>query len=152
MCFRVILKLKAVAYAAFDKAFLWLYLGIKENNRSAPQQCLLYLRILKNFKNQSQRFITIFKNFKTNHIVLLYLVLCINIKNAEMPQDRVQYTWKISKPTRITVDKKILRISLKVLETVKERFPDTKKFIDDMIEEQCQKERISVGGVIFLQV
>ena len=50
------------------------------------------------------------------------------------------------------MDKKRLRISLKVLEEVKERFPDTKNFIDDMIDEQCQKEKISVEEVIFLQV
>ena len=50
------------------------------------------------------------------------------------------------------MDKKRLRISLKVLEAVKERFPDTKNFIDDMIDEQCQKEKISVEEVIFLQV
>ena len=39
------------------------------------------------------------------------------------------------------MDKKKLRISLKVLEAVKERFPDTKNFIDNMMEEQCQEER-----------
>ena len=47
------------------------------------------------------------------------------------------------------MDKKRLGISLKVLEAVKERFPDTKSFIDDMMEEQCQKEKISVEEVIF---
>ena len=50
------------------------------------------------------------------------------------------------------MDKKRLRISLKVLEVVKEHFPDTKKFIDDMMEEQCQNEKISIEEVIFLQV
>ena len=50
------------------------------------------------------------------------------------------------------MDKKRLGISLKVLEVVKERFPDTKNFIDDMIDEQCQNEKISVKEVIFLQV
>ena len=47
------------------------------------------------------------------------------------------------------MDKKRLRISLKVLEAVKERFLDTKNFIEDMMEEQCQKEKISVEEVIF---
>ena len=47
------------------------------------------------------------------------------------------------------MDKKRLRISLKVLEVVKERFPDTKNFIDNMMEEQCQKEKISAEEVIF---
>ena len=50
------------------------------------------------------------------------------------------------------MDKKRLRINLKVLEAVKENFPDTKNFIDDMIEEQCQKEKISVEEAIFLLV
>ena len=50
------------------------------------------------------------------------------------------------------MDKKTLRISLKVLEAVKERFSDTKNFIDNMMEEQCQKEKISVEEVIFLHV
>ena len=35
------------------------------------------------------------------------------------------------------------------LEAVKGNFPDTKNFIDDMMEEQCQKEKISVEEVIF---
>ena len=47
------------------------------------------------------------------------------------------------------MDKKKLRISLKVLEAVKERFPDTKNFIDNMMEKQCQEEKISVEEVIF---
>ena len=53
---------------------------------------------------------------------------------------------------RITVDKKRLKISLKVLGAVKEHFPDTKNLIEDMVDEQCQKEKISVEEVIFLQV
>ena len=47
------------------------------------------------------------------------------------------------------MDKKKLSISLKVLEAVKENFLDIKNFIDDMMEEQCQKENISVEEVIF---
>ena len=47
------------------------------------------------------------------------------------------------------MDKKKLRINLKVLEAVKERFPDTKNFIDNMMEKQCQEEKISVEEVIF---
>ena len=34
---------------------------------------------------------------------------------------------------------------------MKEHFPDTKNFIEDMINEQCQKEKKSVEEVIFLQ-
>ena len=50
------------------------------------------------------------------------------------------------------MDKERLKISLKLLGAVKEHFPDTKKFIEDMKDEQCQKEKISVEEVIFLQV
>ena len=50
------------------------------------------------------------------------------------------------------MDKKRLKIALKVLRAVKEHFPDTKNFIEDMMEEQCQKKKISVEEVIFLQV
>ena len=52
-----LLKLKVVAYVAcvvayvaYDKAFLWLYLGILITNYSAPRQCL---GIIKN--NHSAR-------------------------------------------------------------------------------------------------
>ena len=41
---------------------------------------------------------------------------------------------------------------LTVLETVKTQYPDTKQFIEDLIDEECQKEKISVDEVIFLQV
>ena len=50
------------------------------------------------------------------------------------------------------MDKKRLRITLKVLKAVKKRFPDTINFINNMMEEQCQEEKISVEEVIFLQV
>ena len=53
------------------------------------------------------------------------------------------------KHTRIKMNRKRPRISLKVLEAVKEHFPDTKNFIDNMLEEQCQEEKISVEEVIF---
>ena len=49
------------------------------------------------------------------------------------------------------MDKKRLNITLKILGAVKEHFPDTKNFIEDMKDEQCQKEKISVEEVIFLQ-
>ena len=51
------------------------------------------------------------------------------------------------------MDKKRLRIALKVLGAVKEHFPDIKNFIEDLTDEQCQKEEASVEEVIFfLQV
>ena len=49
------------------------------------------------------------------------------------------------------MDKEKLNITLKVLRAVKEHFPDTKNFIKDMIDEQYQKEKISVERVISLQ-
>ena len=50
------------------------------------------------------------------------------------------------------MNKKRLKVALAVLQTVKNRFPDTKEFIDNTMEEECQKEKISVDEVIFLQV
>ena len=47
------------------------------------------------------------------------------------------------------MDKKQLRVALKVLEDVKVKFRDTKQFIDDTMEEECQKEKISADEVIF---
>ena len=47
------------------------------------------------------------------------------------------------------MDKKQLRVALKILKEVTVRFPNTKKFIDNAIEEKCQKERITADEVIF---
>ena len=43
-------------------------------------------------------------------------------------------------------------MALKVLDVVKNQFLDRKQFIEDLIDEECQKERISADEVIFLQV
>ena len=43
------------------------------------------------------------------------------------------------------MDKKRLRFTLKVLEKLKTKHPETK----DLIEDECQKEKISVEDVIF---
>ena len=59
---------------------------------------------------------------------------------------------KTKKHTRIKMDKKRLRVALKVLERVKEAFLDTKHFIEDLIDKECQKEKISVDKIFFLQV
>ena len=50
------------------------------------------------------------------------------------------------------MDKKRLKIALVVLNTVKTKFPETEKFTDDTMEDECQKEKISAEEVIFLQV
>ena len=55
---------------------------------------------------------------------------------------------KIKKHTRNTMDKKRLRVALKVLGRVKEEFPVTKKFIENLIDEECQREKISADEVI----
>ena len=59
---------------------------------------------------------------------------------------------KIKKHTCNTVDKKRLRVALKVLGKVKEENPDTKRSIEGLIDEEFQKEKISADEVIFLQV
>ena len=47
------------------------------------------------------------------------------------------------------MDKRQLRVVLKVLGALKEQFPDTKLFIEDLIDEECQKGNISADEVIF---
>ena len=49
------------------------------------------------------------------------------------------------------MDKKRLRLALRILEAVKTKFPETKQFIDNTMEDECQKEKISADEVIFLQ-
>ena len=49
------------------------------------------------------------------------------------------------------MDKLRLRIAWKLLGAVKEKFPDTKQFIEDLIDEEYQKEKIYADEVIFLQ-
>ena len=50
------------------------------------------------------------------------------------------------------MDKRQLRVALKVLDAVKTQFPDTKQFIEDLIDEECLKERIYVDEAIFLSL
>ena len=50
------------------------------------------------------------------------------------------------------MDKRRLRVALKVLDEIRIRFPDTKQFIEDLIDEECLKEKIFVDKVSFLQV
>ena len=60
--------------------------------------------------------------------------------------------YKKSKNTRGTKDKKRLRVALKLLEAVKTEYPENKKFIQSVMDEECQKENISADEVIFLHV
>ena len=48
------------------------------------------------------------------------------------------------------MDKQRLRITLKILNGVKIQFLETKKFIEECLEQECLKENISVEEVIFL--
>ena len=45
------------------------------------------------------------------------------------------------------MDKRRLRVALKVLEAVKTKYAETK----DLIKDECQKEKISVEEVIFFK-
>ena len=49
-----------------------------------------------------------------------------------------------------TMDKKRMKITLKVLNDVKQEYPGTNKYIEDHLEKECSKENISVDEVIFL--
>ena len=48
------------------------------------------------------------------------------------------------------MDKSRIKIAMKVLDEVKEHFPETKEFIEDCIEQECLNENITVEEVIFL--
>ena len=47
------------------------------------------------------------------------------------------------------MDKRRIKITLKVLDEVKVQFPETKQFIEKCIEQECLKENISVEEVFF---
>ena len=47
------------------------------------------------------------------------------------------------------MDKKRLKVALAVLDAVKFRFAETKQFIDDTMEDESEKEKISANEVIF---
>ena len=47
------------------------------------------------------------------------------------------------------MDKKRLKIVLAVLDAVKGRFPETQDFIDSILKEECEKEKISADEAIF---
>ena len=50
------------------------------------------------------------------------------------------------------MDKKRLRIALAVLDAVKSRFLETQEFTDSTLKEECEKEGMTVDGVIFLHL
>ena len=50
------------------------------------------------------------------------------------------------------MDRKQLKIALFVLDTVRNRFPETNEFIDSTLKEQCEKERITADELIFYKL
>ena len=44
-------------------------------------------------------------------------------------------------------DKKRLKVALVVLDAIKSRFPDTKEFIENTLQEECEREKITVEEV-----
>ena len=48
------------------------------------------------------------------------------------------------------MDKRRLKITLKVLNDEKQEYPGTKRYIEDRLEEECSKENITVDEVFFL--
>ena len=63
---------------------------------------------------------------------------------------RLRHKQETQHTTAKKIDKQGLRITLRVLKEVKDRFLETKEFIDDRLEQECLKENITVDGVIFL--
>ena len=49
----------------------------------------------------------------------------------------------------IKMDKKRFKIALAVLDAVINKFPETQKFIDSTLKEECEKERMTADEVIF---
>ena len=47
------------------------------------------------------------------------------------------------------MDRKRLKITLSVLDVVRNRFPETNEFTDIALKEECEKERIPANEVIF---
>ena len=49
------------------------------------------------------------------------------------------------------MDKKRPRVALTVLDAVKTKYPETKQLIDNTMEDECKKEKLSADELIFLQ-
>ena len=45
------------------------------------------------------------------------------------------------------MDKNQLKSALSVLDTVRNRFPETNEFIDSTLKEECEKEKMTADGV-----
>ena len=49
----------------------------------------------------------------------------------------------------VKMNKKRLKVALVVLDAVKSRFPETEKFIDDILKDKCEKEKVTADKVSF---
>ena len=47
------------------------------------------------------------------------------------------------------MENKRLKIALAVLDAVKSRFPETQEFIENILREECEKEKMTADEVIF---
>ena len=47
------------------------------------------------------------------------------------------------------MDKKRFKIALAVLDAVRNKFPETQQFIDNTLEKECEKERMTADEEIF---
>ena len=111
------------------------YVGV----HSAPWQCL---EILKTNHSVLWLYLGI---LKTNHSVLwLYLVSCIDIKRLRYSRASLVRTSK--KHNHNTMYKKRLKITLKVLNDVKQEYPGTKKYIRRPSGRVFQRKHISRRG------
>ena len=78
----------------------------------------------------------------------IWLIVYRN-KKAEILQGESSALEKIKKHARVTMDKKQLRVALTVLEAVKTKYLQIKQFIDNTMEDECQKQKKSANEVIF---
>ena len=98
---------------------------------------------LREDQYQSHCFMTIFSNFINQGITS-------HSKMKRLRYFRLRHKQETQHTTAKKIDKQGLRITLRVLKEVKDRFLETKEFIDDRLEQKCLKENIPVDGVIFL--
>ena len=50
------------------------------------------------------------------------------------------------------MEKKRLKIALSVLDAVRNRFFETNEFIDSILKEECEKERMTADEVMFYKL
>ena len=100
------------------------------------------------FKEPIKCFMTVFRNFKNQSAFYNHHASQISIKQLRYflgPQCNILNNKK--KHGCIIMDKKRLKIGLSVLDAVRNRFPETNKFIDSTLTEECEKKRITVNEV-----